>query len=184
MARKVFVAATGQNSGKTTTSLSLMYMARKKYERVGFIKPLGPKPAVASNGMVADKDAALMAEVFGLEDDLALMSPVVLLPGDTQKILDGELSGQDLERKILAAIDELDRKNDFLIIEGAGHTGVGSVIGFSNARIARLVGAPVLMVPGVGMNICTWRGRRPCLAMYSASSTVSWGPTPGWAHWK
>ena len=80
MARKVFVAATGQNSGKTTTSVSLMYMARKKYARVGFIKPLGPKPTVADNGLVADKDAALMAEVFGLEDDLALMSPVVLMP--------------------------------------------------------------------------------------------------------
>ena len=52
MARKVFIAATGQNSGKTTTSLSLMYMARKKYKRVGFIKPLGPKPTVAENGMV------------------------------------------------------------------------------------------------------------------------------------
>ncbi|HER63364.1 MAG TPA: cobyrinic acid a,c-diamide synthase, partial [Desulfobacteraceae bacterium] len=81
MARKVFIAATGQNSGKTTTSLSLMYMARKKYDRVGFIKPLGPKPTVAANGMIADKDAALMAEVFGLEDDLLLMSPLVLMPG-------------------------------------------------------------------------------------------------------
>ncbi len=151
MARKVFVAATGQNSGKTTTSLSLMYMARKKYDRVGFIKPLGPKPIVARNEMVADKDAALMAEVFGLEDDLALMSPVVLMPGDTQKILDGEISAQDQKRKILHAIEELDRKNDFLIIEGAGHTGVGSVIGLSNARIAQLVGAPVLMVTGGGI---------------------------------
>ena len=151
MARKVFVAATGQNSGKTTTSLSLMYMARKKYERVGFVKPLGPKPVRTASGMLADKDAVLMAEVFGLEPDLALMSPVVLQPGDTQKILDGELSGAVMERKILDAIEELDRKNDFLIIEGAGHTGVGSVIGFSNARVARLVDAPVLMVTGGGI---------------------------------
>jgi BioD-like phosphotransacetylase family protein len=151
MARKIFVAATGQNSGKTTTSLSLMYMARKKYKRVGFIKPLGPKPAVASNDTVADKDATLMAEVFGLEDDLPLMSPVVLMPGDTQRVLDGELSGVEMEKKMIAAIDELDRKNDFLIIEGAGHTGVGSVIGFSNAKIARLVNAPVMMVTGGGI---------------------------------
>ena len=100
MARKVFIAATGQNSGKTTTSLSLMYMARKKYERVGFIKPLGPKPMVAENGMVADKDAVLMAEVFGLEDDLALRSPLVLMPGDTQRLLDGELSGAGFESKL------------------------------------------------------------------------------------
>ncbi len=151
MARKVFVAATGQNSGKTTTSLSLMYMARKKYKKVGFIKPLGPKPAVAENGMVADKDAALMAEVFGLEDDLHLMSPVVLLPGDTQRVLDGKISGADLQKKMVDAITELDRKNDFLIIEGAGHTGVGSIIGLSNARVAKLADAPVVMVTGGGV---------------------------------
>jgi len=151
MARKVFVAATGQNSGKTTTSLSLMYMARKKYGKVGFIKPLGPKPSVARNGMVADKDAVLMAEVFGLEDDLPLMSPLVLHPGDTQKLLEGELSGAEMERKMFDAIEELDRKNDFLIIEGAGHTGVGSVLGFSNARVARLADAPVVMVTGGGV---------------------------------
>ena len=151
MARKVFVAATGQNSGKTTTSLSLMYMARKKYGRVGFIKPLGPKPIVARNGMVADKDAALMAEVFGLEDDLPLMSPLVLHPGDTQKFLDGELSRAAMGQKMFDAIAELDRKNDFLIIEGAGHTGVGSVLGFSNARVAKEAGAPVVMVTGGGV---------------------------------
>ena len=151
MARKVFVAATGQNSGKTTTSLSLMYMARRKYKRVGFIKPLGPKPTIATNGMKVDKDAALMAEVFGLEDDLRLMSPVVLMPGDTQKLLDGQLSGAAMEQKILDAVTELDRKNDFLIIEGAGHTGVGSVIGFSNAKVARLIDAPVVMVTGGGI---------------------------------
>ena len=151
MARKVFVAATGQNSGKTTTSLSLMYMARKKYKRVGFIKPFGPKPSIARSGMVADKDAVLMAEVFGLEEDLSLMSPLVLHPGDTQKLLEGELSGAEMERKMFDAIDELDRKNDFLIIEGAGHTGVGSVLGFSNARVAKIADAPVVMVTGGGV---------------------------------
>lgn len=44
MAHKIFIAATGQNSGKTTTSVSLMHLARRKYGRVGFLKPLGPKP--------------------------------------------------------------------------------------------------------------------------------------------
>ncbi|MDT8440802.1 MAG: AAA family ATPase [Desulfuromonadales bacterium] len=150
MARKIFVAATGQNCGKTTTSVSLMYMARKSYQRVGFIKPLGPKPTVY-NGMTVDKDAALMAGIFDLESDLQLMSPLVLLPGDTQKVLDGGLSADLLEQQMLAAIEELDRRCDFLIIEGAGHTGVGSVIGLSNAHIAKKVNAPVLMVTGGGI---------------------------------
>lgn len=150
MATKIFVAATGQNCGKTTTSLSLMHLARRKYRNVGFIKPVGPKPTVL-DGLDMDKDAALMAQVYGLEADKEYMSPVVLHHGSTKKILDGEISRQSLEDKILEAIDYLDRKCDFLIVEGAGHTGVGSVIGLSNARLARMVDAPVLMVTGGGV---------------------------------
>ncbi|PLX73075.1 MAG: cobyrinic acid a,c-diamide synthase [Desulfuromonas sp.] len=150
MARKIYVAATGQNCGKTTTSISLMYMARKKYPRVGFVKPLGPKPIV-HNDQVVDKDAALMAQIFGLEEDLGLMSPLVLMPGDTQRVLDGELSTAAMGEQMLSAIAELDSKNDFLIIEGAGQTGVGSILGFSNAHIARHCEAPVLMVAGGGI---------------------------------
>lgn len=150
MARKLFIAATGQNSGKTTTSLSLVHMARKKYGKVGFIKPIGPKPAQYDN-IIADKDAILIARVFGMEEDLSLMSPYVLQPGDTRKVLDGEISRDTIHYRIADAIDQLSRKNDFLIIEGAGHTGVGSVIGCSNAHIARLADAPVMMVTGGGL---------------------------------
>ena len=30
MCKKIFVASTGQNTGKTTTSISLLHLARKK----------------------------------------------------------------------------------------------------------------------------------------------------------
>ena len=150
MARKIFIAATGQNSGKTTTSISLMYLARKKYERVGFIKPLGPKPTMF-RGMDVDKDAALMAQVFGLQRDLRFMSPVVVYPDTTRRFIDGELSLPDLEERILRATAELEKRCDFLIIEGSGHPGVGAVMKLSNARIAHMVGSPVLMVTGGGV---------------------------------
>lgn len=150
MAHKIFIAATGQNSGKTTTSLSLMHLAQKKYQRIGFMKPLGPKPSIL-NGLDVDKDAALMAQVFGLEKELLLTSPVVVKPGDTKKVLDGTLSADGLRSRIQRACSELEKHCDFIIIEGAGHTGVGSVLGLSNARIARMLGAPVLMVTGGGI---------------------------------
>jgi len=150
MARKIFIAATGQNTGKTTTSLFLMHLARKKYGRVGFIKPLGPKPALL-NGREVDKDAALMAQVFNLGKDLRFMSPVVLQSGSTRRVVDGEISVDDMQRRIIEACAELEKKCDFLIIEGAGHVGVGSVLGLSNARIAKLLDAPVLMVTGGGL---------------------------------
>jgi hypothetical protein len=150
MARKVFIAATGQDCGKTTTSLSLLHLARKRYRRVGFIKPVGPKP-IRHEDFWIDKDAALVARVFDLEDNIRLMSPVVVQPGDTRKVLDGVITRAQLEKQLLEACRELDKCCDFLIIEGAGHSGVGSVLGLNNARVAKLLDAPVLMVSGGGI---------------------------------
>src|SRR6185369_2628552 len=98
MARKIFIAATGQNCGKTTTSISLLHLARKKYERVGFIKPLGPKPAMLQ-GRSVDKDAALIAQVFGLQKDLRFMSPVVVYPDTTRQVIDRKISTQELQER-------------------------------------------------------------------------------------
>jgi BioD-like phosphotransacetylase family protein len=168
MCNKIFVAATGQNCGKTTTCLSILHMAKKRYGRIGFIKPVGPKPALF-RGALVDKDAALMAQVYDLAEDLEFMSPVVLQPGSTKRILDGEVQGGRLMEKIERACAEMERRCDFLVIEGAGHSGVGSVIGLSNARLAGILDAPVLMVTGggigsvvdqVAMNLALFRQER------------------------
>lgn len=150
MAKNIFIAATGQNCGKTTTSLCLMHCALKKYGRVGFIKPLGPKPATF-RGRTVDKDPALIAQVFGLSRDLRWMSPVVVYPDTTRKVVDGEISPLELQERIAKAYAELEKRCDFIIIEGSGHPGVGSVMKVSNARIARMLKAPVLMVTGGGL---------------------------------
>jgi len=150
MCKKIFVAATGQNSGKTTTSISLMYCALKKYKRVGFIKPVGPKLTVYRDRYM-DMDAALMAEVYGLDDDLDYMSPVTIHKDTTRDVLDGKIPLKTMEDKITGAVEALEKKCDFLIIEGAGHSGVGSVIGMSNARVAKMIDAPVLIISGGGV---------------------------------
>ncbi len=150
MCKKIFIGATGQHCGKTTISLSLMHLARKKYERVGFIKPLGPK-CISYKGLVMDMDAAMIAGVYGLDDDAPLMSPLTLTAGTTRQFLDGKIAPDYPRQKIADALRQLEAKNDFLIIEGAGHGGVGSVVGMNNARIAALAGAPVLMVTGGGI---------------------------------
>lgn len=150
MCRKIFVGATGQHCGKTTISLSLMHLARRKYKRVGFMKPVGPK-CIEFNGHVVDKDAAMFASVFGLEDDIALMSPLTLTAGTTRRFLDGEIN-MDLPAEIIRnACTELESKYDFLIIEGAGHCGVGSVVGVNNAKVAAMLNAPVLLLTGGGI---------------------------------
>ncbi len=150
MCKKIFVASTGQNTGKTTTSISLLHLARRKYQRVGFIKPFGPK-LTSYKGQDVDVDAALMANVYGMDDDLKLMSPVVLHSQTTRKVLDGRIDASGYLEQIEQAVAELEKVCDFLIIEGAGHSGVGSVVGLSNAHVAKRLNAPVLMVAGGGV---------------------------------
>jgi len=150
MARKIFIAATSQNCGKTTTCLSLLHLAQKKYRRIGFIKPLGPKPTTF-RGLTVDKDAALAAQVFGLTGNLRYMSPVIVQRETTRQALDGTLQTEKFQELILDSFRELEKRCDCIIIEGSGHPGVGSVLRLSNARIARLLEAPVLMVTGGGV---------------------------------
>lgn len=150
MCKKIFIGATAQHCGKTTISLSLMHLASKKYSRVGFVKPIGPK-CVEYKGICMDVDAAMIASVFDLDADARLMSPMPLVPGSTRRFLDGEIPVDYPRRTILAAVEELEQKNDLLIIEGAGHTGVGSVFGIDNAAVAAMLGAPVLLVTGCGI---------------------------------
>ncbi|MBI2354202.1 MAG: AAA family ATPase [Deltaproteobacteria bacterium] len=150
MCKKLFIAATGQHCGKTTISLSLIHLARQRYGRVGYIKPLGPK-CQEFRGVTADKDAVLMAQVFGLEGEIALMSPLVLGKGSTKRFLDGELCREWAAERIAAACRGLESRCDLLLVEGAGHGGVGSVVGLNNADVARLVQAPVVMVAGGGI---------------------------------
>jgi len=150
MCKKIFIAATGQHCGKTTLSLSLMHLARKKYKRVGFVKPIGPK-CISYLGMNMDIDAAMIASVYNLQSDAHLMSPLTLTPETTREFIDGIIPADYPHKVITNAVRELEAKNDFLIIEGAGHGGVGSVVGMSNADVAKLTNAPVLMVTGGGI---------------------------------
>jgi len=150
MARKIFIAATGQNSGKTTLCLALLHLATRKYARVGFVKPIGPKP-ITLQGQTVDKDAALMAEVFDLKSELRYMSPVIIPAGMTRQVIDGQIDSAWLQQRLQAAFAALERECDFLVVEGSGHPGVGSLLGLSNARVAAMLGASVLMVTEGGI---------------------------------
>ena len=148
--KKIFIAATGQHCGKTTLSLGLFYLARKYYKRVGFIKPVGQE-YLPYQGIDVDKDVAMMAEVYGINEDIQYMSPVLARPGFTKDVVDGKVSITELEKKILEADEYLSSKCDFLIIEGTGHGGVGSIFGLSNARVAHLMNAPVIILTEGGI---------------------------------
>jgi BioD-like phosphotransacetylase family protein len=151
--RHVYLAATGQNRGKTTVSLGVLDGFHKRGLSTGFIKPVGQR-TVIEDGVAADEDAVLMKAVFGLSEPLDQMSPVHIPRGFTQAYIEGRVV-EDLPSRIREAHAAFRAHRDILLIEGTGHAGVGAVVGLSNAVVASLLGAPAIIVSegGVGRPI-------------------------------
>jgi len=150
---RVFIAATRQNDGKTTTSLGLMAALRERFQRVGYIKPVGQRFVEIAEQKI-DEDTVLMDQVYHLNCPLGEMSPIAIEPDFTRKYL--ESSNYDtLVGKIQTAFDRVAWEKDFVLCEGSGHAGVGSVFDLSNARVAKILGAKVVIVSqgGIGRPI-------------------------------
>jgi BioD-like phosphotransacetylase family protein len=152
--RHLYLAATGQNRGKTTASLGLMDLFLGEGLRTGFMKPVGQRTVVDAAGVPADEDAVLVKAVYGLREPLTAMSPVHIPRGFTKAYIAGDVV-EDLGARIAAAHATFLDEKEVLLIEGTGHAGVGAVIGVSNAVVAALLRAPAVIVSegGVGRPI-------------------------------
>ena len=150
---RVFIAATRQNDGKTTTSLGLIAALQKNFPRVGYIKPVGQR-FVEIEEQKIDEDTVLMDSVFRLNCPLVDMSPIAVEPDFTRKYLQSS-NNDALVKKIQKAFDRVAWEKQFVLCEGSGHAGVGSVFDLSNAQVAKILGAKVIIVTqgGIGKPI-------------------------------
>lgn len=150
---RIFVAATQQNDGKTTTSLGLFAALRKRFGRIGFIKPVGQR-FVEVEGKRIDEDSVLIDQTFSVHTPLEAMSPIAVEPDFTRRYIENS-NNEFLIRRIQNSFDRTAWEKDFVIIEGTGHAGVGSVFDLSNARVAHLLGSKVLLIVkgGIGRTV-------------------------------
>jgi BioD-like phosphotransacetylase family protein len=150
---RVFIAATRQNDGKTTTSLGLIAALQGNFPRVGYIKPVGQRFVEVAEQKI-DEDTVLMDSVFRMDCPLVDMSPIAVEPDFTRKYL--QLSNNEaLVKRIHKAFDRVSWEKDFVLCEGSGHAGVGSVFDLSNAQVAKILGCKVIIVTrgGIGKPI-------------------------------
>jgi len=146
---RVFIAATRQNDGKTTISLGLLSALQKHFPRIGYIKPVGQR-FVEIEEQKIDEDTVLMDTVYDLDCPLGDMSPIAVEPDFTRKYLQSS-NRETLVKKIGKAFDRVAWERDFVLCEGSGHAGVGSVFDLSNAQVASLLNAKVIIVTGGGI---------------------------------
>ena len=151
--KSIYVAATSQHVGKTTSTLGLVSAFRNRGINVGYCKPVGQR-YVQHNGLNVDKDVLLFADLLGFEVNPFLHSPVILGQGATSEYLENP-QNYHYEKDILEAAHALEKLHDLVIFEGTGHPGVGSVVEMSNADVAKLNGSGLIMVAegGIGNTI-------------------------------
>jgi len=149
MAKKIFVAATQQNDGKTTVSLGLIAALKKRFDRIGFIKPIGQR-YLMEQGYKVDEDSILIEKLFGIKCNIKDMSPIAIEKGFTERFIE-KGADEDYEKLIKDSYEKVAKDNDLVIIEGTGHAGVGSVFNLSNATVARLLDANVMMISSGGV---------------------------------
>jgi len=149
MAKKIFIAATQQNDGKTTISLGLIAALKKRFDRIGFIKPIGQR-YLMEQGYKVDEDSVLIEEVFGIKCNIKDMSPVAIERGFTERFIETGKE-EDYSKAIADAFERVSKDNDLVIIEGTGHAGVGSVFNLSNATVAKLLDTNVILISSGGV---------------------------------
>jgi BioD-like phosphotransacetylase family protein len=150
---RVFIAATRQNDGKTTTSLGLIAALQQFFPRIGYIKPVGQRFVEVAEHKI-DEDTVLMDSVYQLNCPLVDMSPIAVEPDFTRKYLQAS-NNAALVKRIQDAFDRVAWEKDFVLCEGSGHAGVGSVFDLSNAQVAKHLGCKAIIVSqgGIGKPI-------------------------------
>lgn len=143
-AKCIFVAATDQHIGKTTTTLGLLAAFKKRGINVGYCKPLGQEFVKIGNDHV-DKDALLFAHTMQFPLEPLVHSPVLTASGMTAAYIDKPFH-KELIGRIDYAAEVLKQRHELVIFEGTGHPGVGSIVNLSNADVAKRLGSGVVLV--------------------------------------
>jgi dethiobiotin synthetase len=149
--RAIFISATGQNVGKTTLCLGLIAALQKRFNSIGFIKPVGQQHVKVDAGVNVDKDVVLFKKHFALDSSWSDMSPVIIPSGFTRDYLDGAIDSSTLLENIGSAFYKIASQNDYTVVEGTGHVGVGSIVGLNNAIVASHLKLETIIIASGGL---------------------------------
>eukprot|EP00547_Thalassionema_nitzschioides_P005687 CAMPEP_0194217770 /NCGR_PEP_ID=MMETSP0156-20130528/22241_1 /TAXON_ID=33649 /ORGANISM="Thalassionema nitzschioides, Strain L26-B" /LENGTH=434 /DNA_ID=CAMNT_0038946903 /DNA_START=118 /DNA_END=1422 /DNA_ORIENTATION=- len=155
--RPIYVAATRQHVGKTTTSLALVQGLQKRFEKVGFMKPVGQQSLTVweeeiEKQVQVDKDVVVVKKHFKLDHlPYGAMSPVLIPSGYTKDYIDGKITLQSQKELIENAYSCISQRSSVVLCEGTGHSAVGSIVGAGNAEVASWVGADMVLVANGGL---------------------------------
>ena len=149
--RGIFITGTDTGVGKTYVACGIAKELRERGMDVGVMKPVETGCRL-KKGVLVPSDALALARAAAVKDPLDLVNPYryrnPLAPAVAASL---ERSTVRIER-IRKAFDELNRRHEYLILEGAGGILVPLTQNRSFLDLAKTLDLPVLVVarPGLG----------------------------------
>ena len=141
MGKSIFITATDTGVGKTIISCAIGLALKKKGIDAGYMKPF----------QCSGNDTDFAVKVLGIKDDKKLVNPYYakapLAPYVAFKRAKAKI---DLE-KIFFAYNELKKRHEFLIVEGAGGLLVPLMESYVVADLIRDLDIPALIVARAGL---------------------------------
>ena len=140
MNKAIYIATTESNSGKSIVSLGLMQLLLRKVAKVGYFRPIIDDFEQGET----DNHIHTITSYFNLdlkfEDAYAFKRSEVLQKMNANK-------DDEIMSVIIKKYKALEKRFDFVIVEGTSFSGQGSIIEFDiNVLIARNLGIPAIIL--------------------------------------
>jgi BioD-like phosphotransacetylase family protein len=141
----LLVTATGESTGKTAIAIALGRHARSRGRSVGYMKPKGTR-LQSVVGKTMDRDPMLARELLETGDEMHEMEPIVYSPTFVRGALEGRERPTELRERLREGFDAVSADRDLVVIEGGGRFTTGGVVDLTDADVADLLDAEVVLV--------------------------------------
>ncbi len=141
----ILVSSLAESTGKTAIALALARLAEADGDSVGYMKPKGTR--LESNvGKTLDEDPLLARELLDLDAEIHDLEPVVYSPTFIEQAIRGREDPAELRERVTEAFETVSAGHDRLFVEGGGQYDMGGIVDLTDADIAELLDARVLLV--------------------------------------
>ncbi|WP_251343579.1 phosphotransacetylase family protein [Haloplanus halophilus] len=145
----LLVTATGESTGKTAIAVALGRHAQARGRSVGYMKPKGTR-LQSQVGKTLDRDPMLARELLDTDDEMHEMEPIVYSPTFVRSALEGRERPDELRERVREGFDAVAEGRDLVIVEGGGRVTTGGVVDLTDADVAELLDAEVVLVAEYG----------------------------------
>lgn len=144
MPKGLYITSTQPYAGKSMLCIGIGQRFQKDGIQFGYMKPLGSAPLLTDGEIGQDQDAAFACDIFGIQEDPALVTPIQVTQDFKMQFFNG--TNKDYMPQIKEAFEKLCQNKETMIVSGTGHYYTGKFCNLDNFRIAKELGLKVLVV--------------------------------------